>query len=167
MSTSTSSRSDPTILASKRALYVGGLADDVTPTMLRAAFIPFGNIKIIDMPMDYKVGKHRHFAFVEFEDADDASEAIFNMDGSDLIGKTMRVSLAQQNQLHKLLSAAAGGSAGGSATDAGSSTTSGPTKRNQAIWSSDEWFQQHVVGSGAEDEQKRKETQQDVQTLVD
>ena len=156
MAASASTSADPTILASKRALYVGGLADEVTPSMVRAAFIPFGNIKTIDMPMDYKVGKHRHFAFVEFDDAEDASEAIFNMDGSDLVGKTIRVSLAQQNQLHKLSSGSQG--PGGAAT--------APNSRHQAIWNSDDWFQQHVVGN-SEDEQKRKDAKQDVETLVD
>ena len=41
--------SDPTILASKRAIYVGGLADGVTPQLLRAALVPFGPIKSLDM----------------------------------------------------------------------------------------------------------------------
>ena len=40
---------DPTILASKRAVYVGDLADGVTPDLLRAAMIPFGPIKSLDM----------------------------------------------------------------------------------------------------------------------
>jgi RNA recognition motif. (a.k.a. RRM, RBD, or RNP domain) len=40
---------DPTILASKRAVYVGDLADAVTPQLLRAAMIPFGPIKSLDM----------------------------------------------------------------------------------------------------------------------
>jgi hypothetical protein len=41
--------SDPTILSSKRAVYVGGLAEGVTPQLLRAAMIPFGNIKSLDI----------------------------------------------------------------------------------------------------------------------
>jgi hypothetical protein len=40
---------DPTILSSKRAVYVGGLAEGVTPQLLRAAMIPFGNIKSLDI----------------------------------------------------------------------------------------------------------------------
>lgn len=47
--TSTAPASDPTILASKRAVYVGGLAESVTPQLLRAAMIPFGPIKSLDM----------------------------------------------------------------------------------------------------------------------
>lgn len=135
---------DPTILASKRAVHVGGLGDDVTPQLLRAAMIPFGPIKSLDMPMDYKAGEHRGFGFVEYEDADDANEAIFNMDGADLMGRTIRVSMAQMNQLSKL------------------STT------HQAIWSSDEWFQQHVAGQPTPEEKAEIQAQsEDQQNLRD
>ena len=61
------------LVASKRVVYVGGLADDVSPQILRSAMIPFGNIKSLDIPMDYKVGKTRGFAFVEFDDPEDGT----------------------------------------------------------------------------------------------
>ena len=35
--------------------------------MLQAAFIPFGDIIDIQIPLDYETEKHRGFAFVEFE----------------------------------------------------------------------------------------------------
>jgi peptidyl-prolyl isomerase E (cyclophilin E) len=94
--------------------------------------------------MDYAQGHHRGFGFIEYEDADDASEAIFNMDGADLMGRTIRVSMAQMNQLNKL------------------STT------QQAIWSSDEWFQQHAAGQPTPEEQATLKAQsQDQQNLRD
>jgi len=140
---------EATLLASKRVVYVGGLGDNVNQNIVRAAFIPFGPLKSVDIPMDYKAGTTRGFAFVEFEDADDATEAIFNMDGSDLMGRTIKVSLAQPNQLSKLMSGNASSS-------------------SQAIWSSDEWFQQHVAGQGSEEDRKREnEMQQDRNTLKD
>jgi peptidyl-prolyl isomerase E (cyclophilin E) len=140
---------EATLLASKRVVYVGGLGDNVNQNIVRAAFIPFGTLKSVDIPMDYKAGTTRGFAFVEFEDADDATEAIFNMDGSDLMGRTIKVSLAQPNQLSKLMSGNASSS-------------------SQAIWSSDEWFQQHVAGQGSEEDRKREnEMQQDRDTLKD
>ena len=39
----------PTTIASKRVVYVGGLAKDVTIPLLRAAMIPFGDIKSVDI----------------------------------------------------------------------------------------------------------------------
>jgi len=44
-----STATDPSILSSKRAVYVGGLDKNVTPTLLRAAMLPFGNIQSLDM----------------------------------------------------------------------------------------------------------------------
>ena len=40
---------DPTILSSKRTIYVGGLAPSANQQLLRAAMIPFGNIKSLDI----------------------------------------------------------------------------------------------------------------------
>lgn len=99
----------------------------------------------MDQPMDYTEGKHKGFGFVEFEDADDASECIFNMDGSDLNGRTIKVSMAQMNQMNKM---------------------SGNTQ--QAIWTSDEWFQQNVAGNPSPEEQDRMKAQsEDQQNLRD
>jgi len=91
--------------------------------------------------MDYVEGKHRGFAFVEFEDPDDAQEAIFNMDGGELLGRTLKVSMAQPNQIHKLSS-----------------------DSNQAIWNSDEWFQQNVTGK--EEAERQRKLQEDSRALT-
>ena len=40
---------DASLLASKRIVYVGGLGEDVKEDLIRAAFIPFGNIKSVMM----------------------------------------------------------------------------------------------------------------------
>lgn len=40
---------DPSVLASKRVVYVGGLADQANEELMRAAFLPFGAIKGIVM----------------------------------------------------------------------------------------------------------------------
>ena len=58
-----------------RSLYVGGLDEDVTEHVLRAAFIPFGNLKDAQLPLD-KDGKSRGFAFIEFDEDEDAAAAI-------------------------------------------------------------------------------------------
>lgn len=63
----------------KRTVYVGCLAEEVTERLLNDAFIPFGDIVDIQIPVDYETQKHRGFAFVEFEAANDASAAIDNM----------------------------------------------------------------------------------------
>lgn len=64
---------------SKRTVYVGGLAEEVDEKVLNAAFIPFGDIIDVQIPLDYETEKHRGFAFIEFEAAEDAAAAIDNM----------------------------------------------------------------------------------------
>uniref|UniRef100_A0A4W4HPX9 Peptidyl-prolyl cis-trans isomerase n=1 Tax=Electrophorus electricus TaxID=8005 RepID=A0A4W4HPX9_ELEEL len=40
--------------AAKRVLYVGGLAEEVDEKVLHAAFIPFGDVTDIQIPLDYE-----------------------------------------------------------------------------------------------------------------
>jgi peptidyl-prolyl isomerase E (cyclophilin E) len=101
--------------------------------------------------MDYVKGIHRGFAFVEYETADDADEAIFNLDGSELLGQTISVSVAQPNQIHRL-----------------TSSNNGNNNGNEAIWTSDEWFQKQISGgdgTSKEDISKRDIQQEDLKTL--
>ncbi|XP_047249095.1 peptidyl-prolyl cis-trans isomerase E isoform X2 [Girardinichthys multiradiatus] len=81
--------------ASKRVLYVGGLAEEVDEKVLHAAFIPFGDIIDIQIPLDYETEKHRGFGFIEFELPEDAAAAIDNMNESELFGRTIRVNIAK------------------------------------------------------------------------
>ena len=125
--------SSRTTLQSRRALYVGGLDPDVkqsiqaVETTIRAAFIPFGPIKNIDIPMDYSAGRIKGFAFIEYDDGDDAAEAIYNMDGAELFGKILTVNIAQAERM-----------------SLGS---------NKAVWSTEEWFKEQ---SGNEQEKGKQ-----------
>eukprot|EP00743_Colponemidia_sp_Colp-15_P003332 GILK01003599.1.p1 GENE.GILK01003599.1~~GILK01003599.1.p1 ORF type:complete len:137 (-),score=32.03 GILK01003599.1:223-594(-) len=79
-----------------RVIYVGGLEEQVTTAILHAAFLPFGDIKTVEIPLDIKTQKHRGFGFVEFEDEEDVKHAIDNMHDSELYGRTLRVNLSKQ-----------------------------------------------------------------------
>ncbi len=81
--------------------------------------------------MDYASGKHKGFAFVEYNDGDDASEAIYNLDGSELFGKVLSVNLAQHNRVN--------------------------VNANKAVWSTDEFFQ-NLQEEGKEKEDGGGET---------
>lgn len=96
----------------KRTLYVGGLDEAVTEAILHAAFLPFGELKDINLPMNHQTGKHRGFCFVEYEEENDASEALENMEGAELFGRTLRVTNAKAQQMQK----------------------------GKAVWSAEEWY---------------------------
>uniref|UniRef100_A0A8B9KWX0 Peptidyl-prolyl cis-trans isomerase E n=1 Tax=Astyanax mexicanus TaxID=7994 RepID=A0A8B9KWX0_ASTMX len=70
----------------------GGLAEEADEKVLHAAFIPFGDITDIQIPLDYETEKHRGFAFIEFELAE-VSAHLYNE--SELFGRTIRVNIAK------------------------------------------------------------------------
>ncbi|XP_044737154.1 peptidyl-prolyl cis-trans isomerase E isoform X3 [Chrysoperla carnea] len=102
----------------KRTIYVGGLAEEVDEKILNATFIPFGDIVDVQIPLDYESEKHRGFAFIEFENAEDAAAAIDNMNDSELFGRTIRVNIAKPQKVKE-----------------------GSTR---PVWAEDVWLQQHA-----------------------
>ncbi|KAH0594183.1 hypothetical protein MHUMG1_08022 [Metarhizium humberi] len=82
----------------KATVFVGGLSSVVTTTHLLDAFIPFGEIVEVQLPKPdsrKSTDAHRGFAYVEYEDPEDAKEAIDNMDQSEFFGKILKVSQAK------------------------------------------------------------------------
>lgn len=116
-------------MANKRVIYVGGLAEEIEEKMLQAAFIPFGDIMDISIPLDYSSQKHRGFAFVEYQFVEDAAAAIDNMNESELCGRTIRVNIARPKMLKE-----------GSA---------------RPVWSEDSWLQEHAGETLAGDGDKK------------
>lgn len=102
----------------KKTLYVGGLADEVDEKTVEAAFIPFGDIIEIQMPLDYATGKHRGFAFLQFESTDDAAAAIDNMNDAEIYGRTLKVNFAKPMQIKE--------------------------GYNKAVWNDDEWLTEYA-----------------------
>jgi peptidyl-prolyl isomerase E (cyclophilin E) len=96
---------------SKPVVYVGGLAEQVEESVLHSAFIPFGEIKSIEIPLDHSTRKlncefslfgldiSKGFGFVEFEEAEDCEHAIDNMNDSELMGKVIKVNYAKPIKL--------------------------------------------------------------------
>ncbi|KAL3449720.1 hypothetical protein BJX65DRAFT_271715, partial [Aspergillus insuetus] len=82
----------------KCTIYVGGLDQAVTVQTLAEAFVPFGEVVDITLPkpdVPNSSELHRGFGYVEFDLPDDAKEAIDNMDGSELYGRTIKVAAAK------------------------------------------------------------------------
>lgn len=83
----------------KRTLYVGGLDESVTEATVRAAFVPFGDLTDVSIPLDAKTQKHKGFAFVQYNAKEDAADAIDNMHNAELYGRVLRVNLAKPDAL--------------------------------------------------------------------
>lgn len=96
------SRSSDLAVNKKTLLYVGGLDASVDESTVRAAFVPFGEVLGVEIPRDQLTRKNRGFAFVEFEEPDDAGHAVDNMHNSELFGRVLKVNLARASTAAKV-----------------------------------------------------------------
>lgn len=75
-------------------LFVGNLSWDATEEDIFEAFGKFGTISECKVITDRESGKSRGFAFITLEGGGDA--AIKEMDGSEFLGRELRVSIAKE-----------------------------------------------------------------------
>lgn len=80
----------------ERTIYIGNLHEEVSDEILYQIFIPFGEIKSIEIPKDIETGSLRGFGFVEYEELEDAEQALDNRHQSELFGKTIKVQRAKK-----------------------------------------------------------------------
>ena len=77
-------------------LLVGGLSWDTSSSELQSAFAVCGDLIEAEMITDRDIGRSRGFGFVIYRDADAATRAIEELDGSVLGGRTIRVDRANE-----------------------------------------------------------------------
>ena len=79
-------------------LFVSGLSWDTDDSGLHAAFERFGSITEAKVIQDRETGRSRGFGFVTFTESSAASDAIAEMDGTTLDGRSIKVNEAQARQ---------------------------------------------------------------------
>ncbi|OIT35476.1 PREDICTED: glycine-rich RNA-binding protein 2, mitochondrial-like [Nicotiana attenuata] len=77
-------------------LFIGGLSYGTDDQSLKDAFASFGDVVDSKVITDRDTGRSRGFGFVNFTDGESAKEAMTAMDGQELNGRNIRVSLAQE-----------------------------------------------------------------------
>jgi RNA recognition motif-containing protein len=81
-----------------KKIYVGNLPFSSTEQELKDVFGRHGTIEAVNLITDRESGRPRGFAFVEMEEASAAADAIRALDGSDLSGRNIKVSEAQDRR---------------------------------------------------------------------
>ena len=76
-------------------IYVGNLSFNASDDDLRGAFEQYGEVTSVNIIMDRETGRSRGFAFVEMADAENAKEAIENVDGTEIVGRAVKVNEAR------------------------------------------------------------------------
>jgi RNA recognition motif-containing protein len=78
-----------------KKIFVGSLSWDTTEPGLNEAFQRFGDIVEAKLIVERDTGRSRGFGFITFESEESAQQAIDEMDGTELDGRTIRVDMAQ------------------------------------------------------------------------
>ena len=86
-------------------IFVGNLSYSTTQDDLHAAFSAYGSVERVNVVTDRETGQPRGFAFVEMTEPQEAQNAIAQLNGTDLNGRTLNVNEARPKP--------AGNSAGG------------------------------------------------------
>jgi RNA recognition motif-containing protein len=80
----------------QKKLYVGNLPFETNDRELRTLFERHGSVDTVSVITDRETGRPRGFAFVEMSEVSGASEAIKQLDGTELGGRSLRVSEANE-----------------------------------------------------------------------
>ncbi len=81
-----------------KKLFVGSLSWNTTDDGLKAAFERFGEIVEAKVITDRDTGRSRGFGFVTYAEPSSGADAISEMDGTDLDGRTIKVNEAQEKR---------------------------------------------------------------------
>ena len=76
-------------------IFVGNLSYQTTQQDLDAAFAAYGTVERVNIVTDRDSGQPRGFAFVEMTNPSEAQTAIAQLNGSDLLGRTLNVNEAR------------------------------------------------------------------------
>jgi cold-inducible RNA-binding protein len=79
-------------------LYVGNLPYHATEDLITQHFSASGEVKAVNLMIDRMSGQSRGFCFVEMASADAAQKAIADLDGKELVGRALRVDLAEERR---------------------------------------------------------------------
>ncbi|EFJ50142.1 hypothetical protein VOLCADRAFT_73973 [Volvox carteri f. nagariensis] len=82
----------------KVSVLVRNIPLNYTAEDLRAKFEKFGELRDVYIPRDYYTQRSRGFGFIEFRDARDADEAIYQTDRTMLDGREINVCLSKEGR---------------------------------------------------------------------
>ncbi|KAG1815734.1 uncharacterized protein BJ212DRAFT_1462494 [Suillus subaureus] len=72
-------------------VFIGGLHFDLTEGDVITIFSQYGEVMDVNVPRDKTTGKTRGFAFLMYEDQRSTVLAVDNLNGANVLGKTLRV----------------------------------------------------------------------------
>lgn len=96
------------------SIYVGNLSFQATQEDITQAFGEYGTVKRVQLPTDRETGRLRGFAFVEMETEAEEEAAIEALDGTEWMGRDLKVNKARPREDRSSSKGSWGGNRGGS-----------------------------------------------------
>jgi RNA recognition motif-containing protein len=91
------------------SIYVGNLSYEVTQDDLNTAFANHGTVKSVKLPADRETGRMRGFAFVDMASDAEEDKAITELDGTEWMGRNLKVNKAKPREENRSGSFGGGG----------------------------------------------------------
>lgn len=79
-------------------IYIGNLLYSKTESEIKGLFSKFGVVKYVKIVVDPKTNKSKGIAFVQMPDKNEALKAIEKLNGKELDGRTLKVSIANERE---------------------------------------------------------------------
>ena len=80
------------------SIYVGNLSYQVGEDELKQVFSEYGTVKKAQLPIDRETGRVRGFGFVEMSSDAEEEAAIAALDGSEWMGRSLKVNKAKPKE---------------------------------------------------------------------
>ncbi|MBE9249369.1 RNA-binding protein [Dolichospermum sp. LEGE 00240] len=80
------------------SIYVGNLSYQVGEEDLKQVFAEYGTVKKAQLPIDRETGRVRGFGFVEMSSDAEEAAAIEALDGSEWMGRNLKVNKAKPRE---------------------------------------------------------------------
>jgi len=93
-------------------LYVGNLSFETNEDDLRELFGKYGDVESVNIITERETGRSKGFGFIDMPNEKQAKEAIIGLNGSELAGRTIKVSEARPQERREGSRRAFGGGRG-------------------------------------------------------
>jgi len=113
---------------SKSKLFIGNLSWKATEEDLRPLFAQYGTVVKINVVYDGYTHKSRGFGFVEMNTPEEAQEALEKLNDVLLMGRNLRISLAEERRDDRREGGGGGGGGGGGFRSSGRETSAGGSR---------------------------------------
>ncbi|KAB5594620.1 Zinc finger CCCH domain-containing protein 25 [Ceratobasidium theobromae] len=95
-------RGTTSIKANSAYVFIGGLHNDMTEGDVITVFSQYGEVMDVNLPRDKTTGKQRGFGFLMYEDQRSTVLAVDNLNGAQVLGRTLRVDHVQNYKQPKV-----------------------------------------------------------------